>query len=78
MIATILYEPVAILVKVSILLQYVTVFVVHRKGVFHCLVHIIIWANVVFHVILLFLYLFRVSPPTFTEILDMLIHLMIW
>lgn len=74
MIGTILYELVAVLVKVSILLQYVTVFVVHRKGVFHCLIHIIIWVNVVFLVIVLFRYLFRVSFPTFTEIPDILIH----
>ena len=61
MVETILYEPAIVLVKVSILLQYVTLFVVHRKNFFHFLVHAIIWGNVIFYVVVTFLFIYRVS-----------------
>ena len=67
MVETILYEPVIVLVKTSILLQYVTVFVVHRKNLFHYLVHVVIWGNAIFYVIITFLYIFRVSTGDLDE-----------
>lgn len=70
MVETILYQPVIVLVKTSILLQYVTVFVVHRKNFFHWLIHVIIWGNVIFSVIITFLFIFRVSLATLTKMSD--------
>ena len=67
MVVSILYQPVIVLVKTSILLQYVTVFVVHRKNLFHCLVHVIIWGNAIFAIIITFLFIFRVSLATWTK-----------
>lgn len=65
MVETILYEPIIVLVKTSILLQYVTVFVVCRRNFFHYLIHIIIWGNATFYVIITFLYIFRVGLASF-------------
>ena len=67
MVETILYEPAIVLVKTSILLQYVTVFVVHRKTFFHIFIHIIIWSNATFYIVITFLFIFRVSQAILTE-----------
>ena len=55
-----MYCPVAILVKVSILLQYITLFVVNRGSAFHYVIHMVIWTNVVFYTIVFFLVIFQV------------------
>ena len=61
MIVRLVYTPIIIFVKTSILLQYVTLFVVHRGSVFHLSIHILIWVNTVFYIVITFLYLFEVS-----------------
>ena len=61
MIETIVYDPTIVLVKTSILLQYVTVFVAHRRNSFHYLIHILIWVNVIFYICITFTYIFQVS-----------------
>ena len=48
--------------KVSILLQYITIFVVHRGGSFHILVHTVLWTNVAFYTIIAFLVTFECTP----------------
>lgn len=60
MVEFVIYEPTIVLVKTSILLQYVTVFVVHRRSLFHYAVHFVILVNATFYVIIMFLYIFRV------------------
>lgn len=61
MIETIIYDPTIVLVKTSILLQYVTVFVAHRRNLFHYLIHILIWVNVIFYIGITFMFIFQVS-----------------
>ena len=61
-IESIIYCPIIVLVKVSILLQYVTFFVVHRWNLFHILIHILLWINVVFYTIDTFLVIFECDP----------------
>ena len=56
-----IYCPIIVIVKISILLQYVTVFVVHRGSTFHYTVHGLIWANVTYYTIATFLHIFHVS-----------------
>ena len=53
--------PIIIFVKTSILLQYVTIFVVHRRSLFHFNIHLLIWVNTIFYIAVTFLYLFEVS-----------------
>ena len=60
------YMPIIVFVKTSILLQYVTVFVVHRRSLFHFGIHILIWANTIFYVLMAFLYLLEVSTTSKT------------
>lgn len=48
-------------VKVSILLQYVTVFVAHRGTAFHYTVYVLIWTNVLYYTITTLLFIFEVS-----------------
>ena len=57
-----IYCPIITLVKVSILLQYITIFVVHRGGLFHMMVHILLWTNVVFYLVLTLLVIFECNP----------------
>lgn len=64
MVESILYQPVIFLIKISILLQFVTVFVANRGSFFHYLIHVIIWCNAVFYIIVTFLFIYRVSPTT--------------
>lgn len=67
MIEVVVYEVVIVLTKTSILLQYVTVFVVHRKRFFHIFIHIIIWGNAIFALIVTFLFIYRVSLTILTR-----------
>lgn len=67
MVETILYDIPIVLVKVSILLQYVTVFVVHRKRFFHLLIHVIIWGNVILYAAITLAFVFRVSLAISTK-----------
>lgn len=64
MVEIIIYDPTIVLVKISILLQYVTVFVAHRRNLLHYLIHVLIWANVAFYIAITFSYIFSVSPPS--------------
>lgn len=61
MVETVIYNPVIVLVKVSILLQYITVFVAHRGNLLHYGCHILIWLNVIFYTVLTLVYIFQVS-----------------
>lgn len=61
MVETVIYNPVIVLVKVSILLQYITVFVAHRGNLLHYGCHILIWINVLFYTALTLVYIFQVS-----------------
>lgn len=63
MIETVIYGPTITFIKTSILLQYITVFVTHRRDFFHYTCHVLIWANVLFYTISTFTYLFEVSFP---------------
>ena len=49
-----------VFVKVSILLQYITLFVAHRGTVFHYTVHVVMWLNVIYYFINAFLNIFLV------------------
>ncbi|KAI4202643.1 MAG: hypothetical protein LQ350_002436 [Teloschistes chrysophthalmus] len=59
MVETVIYNPVIVLVKVSILLQYITVFVAHRGNLLHYGCHILIWLNVIFYTVLTLVYIFQ-------------------
>ncbi|KAL8895218.1 MAG: hypothetical protein Q9207_008255, partial [Kuettlingeria erythrocarpa] len=59
---TIIYDPTIVLVKTSILLQYVTLFVVHRKNFFHYTVHFLLWTNVIIYIVITFLFIFQCTP----------------
>ncbi|KAL8999893.1 MAG: hypothetical protein Q9169_001298 [Polycauliona sp. 2 TL-2023] len=56
---TIIYDPIIVMVKISILLQYVTLFVVHRRSVFHYTIHVTIWIIVLFYIAATFVYAFN-------------------
>ena len=60
------YMPIIVFVKTSILLQYVTIFVVHRRNLFHFGLHVLIWTNSIFYVVMAFVYLFEVSTTSKT------------
>lgn len=62
MVESTIYCPIIVLVKVSILLQYITVFVVHRGNAFHIMVHVLLWTNVVFYTIDVLLVTFECKP----------------
>ncbi|CAL8582622.1 hypothetical protein XPA_008276 [Xanthoria parietina] len=59
---TIIYDPIIVLVKISILLQYVTLFVVHRRNLFHYAIHLTIWIIVLFYIAVTFMYIFGCNP----------------
>ena len=56
-----IYNPIIVLVKVSILLQYITLFVVHRGTFFHYFVHVLIWTNIFYYTLTTLLFIFEVS-----------------
>lgn len=64
----IVYSPLIVAVKTSILLQYVTLLVIDRRNLFHYAVHFLIWTNVLYYFINVFLYTFQVSPGIFQAI----------
>ncbi|KAL8706502.1 MAG: hypothetical protein Q9201_000434 [Fulgogasparrea decipioides] len=62
MVETVIYNPTIIFVKISILLQYITLFVAHRRNLFHYACHVLIWVNVLFYTIMTFSYVFECKP----------------
>lgn len=62
MVATVIYDITIVLAKTSILLQYITIFVVHRKNLFHYTCQAFIGANIIIYIIIIFLYIFEVIP----------------
>ena len=48
-------------VKISILLQYITLFVTHRSTAFYYAVHCLMWTNIVYYTIILLLDIIEVS-----------------
>ena len=56
-----IYCPIIVMVKISILLQYITLFVTHLRNFFHYSVHVLIWANILYYTIATLLYVFEVS-----------------
>lgn len=56
-----IYNPIIVMVKVSILLQYITIFVVHRGTFFHYIVQILIWTNVLYYTLTTLMFIFEVS-----------------
>ena len=65
-----IYSPIIITVKVSILLQYITIFVTHRGTPFHYAVHGLIWTNVLYYTINTVLFVTEVSDTVFCRIGD--------
>ena len=63
MVETVVYDPTIVFIKISILLQYVSIFVAHRRNRFHYGCHVLIWVIVIFYVIITFRYIFQVSNP---------------
>ena len=67
MIESAIYGPIIVTVKISILLQYITIFVTHRGTIFHYSVHGLIWTNVLYYTINTLSFVFEVSnsdsPP---------------
>lgn len=59
-VVSILYGPFIVIVKLSILVQYITLFAPHRQGTFHRAVHVLIWSNILFYTIITFAYIFEV------------------
>ncbi|KAM0802187.1 hypothetical protein BDR22DRAFT_971639 [Usnea florida] len=57
-----IYNPIIVLVKVSILLQYITLFVVHRGTFFHYFVHVLIWTNIFYYTLTTLLFIFECTP----------------
>ena len=56
-----IYLPIMMTVKVSILLQYITLFVIHRRTAFHYTVHGLIWTNVLYYTIATVIFVTEVS-----------------
>ena len=56
-----LYGPVIVLIKTSILLQCITIFVVHRRGTFYWTVHVLIWTNIVYYIVCGIVSIFQVG-----------------
>ena len=62
-----IYCPIMMTVKVSILLQYIALFVIHRGTAFHYAVQGLIWTNVLYYTIATIVFVTEVSnsilPP---------------
>ena len=56
-----IYLPIMMIVKVSILLQYITLFVIHRGTAFHYTVHGLIWTNILYYTIATVIFVTEVS-----------------
>ena len=70
-----MYCPIVVLVKVSILLQYITIFVVNRGNVFHYSVHAVLWTNIVFYTIVFFLVVFQVCWRLDGPLMELLVDM---
>lgn len=57
-----IYGPIIVFVKISILLQYVTLFVARRRNAFHYTVHILVWIFVIFYTVITFTFIFQCTP----------------
>lgn len=60
------------IVKVSILLQYITLFVIHRRTAFHYAVLGLIWANILYYMIAIVVFLTQVSNQISTSVVTCL------
>ena len=69
-IGVIIYGPIIVTVKISILLQYITLFVTHRGSAFHYTVYCVIWINVIFYTIISLLDAFGVSNNVLLPLLS--------
>ena len=56
------------IVKVSILLQYITLFVAHRRTAFHYTVQGLVWINVLYYTIATVIFVTEVSKSIFTPL----------
>ena len=54
-------------VKLSILLQYITIFVTHRGTAFHYAVHCLMWTNIIYYTILLLLHIIELCVSTIPQ-----------
>ena len=63
-----IYCPIIMIVKVSILLQYITLFVIHRRTAFHYAVLGLIWANILYYIIATVVFLTEVSNHLSTSL----------
>lgn len=52
------------IVKLSILLQYISIFMPHRQGQAYIATHVLIWTNIVYYTVSIFLYFFEVCTRT--------------
>ena len=56
-----MYCSVIVIIKLSILLQYISIFMPHRQGLAYIVTHVLIWINVIYFTIHAFTYIFGVS-----------------
>lgn len=56
-----IYCPIMMIVKVSILLQYIALFVIHRGTAFHYTVQVLVWINVLYYTIATVVFVTEVS-----------------
>lgn len=56
-----IYCPIMMIVKVSILLQYISLFVAHRGTAFHYTVQGLIWVNILYYTIATVVFVTEVS-----------------
>ncbi|MCJ1469836.1 hypothetical protein MMC07_008478 [Pseudocyphellaria aurata] len=57
-----LYAPLIFVTKLSILLQYIRIFVPARTGLRYYLIHTLIWLNLIYYIINFFVGLFSCTP----------------
>lgn len=58
----IIYGPIIFAAKVSILLQFLRIFVPTRKDATYWAIHFLIWTNLFFYTIVTFVFIFQCSP----------------
>ncbi|MCJ1315362.1 hypothetical protein MMC15_000679 [Xylographa vitiligo] len=59
---SLLYCPIILIVKLSILLQYLTIFVPHGRNRFFWITQFLIWSNAIYYFIAMFLSIFECTP----------------
>lgn len=64
-----IYCPIMMTVKVSILLQYISLFVAHRGTAFHYTVQCLIWINILYYTIATVVFVTEVSNCIFPPLL---------